>query len=176
MTDRYYTGVGRRKTPADVCRKMTALARLLAEVDYILRSGGADGADLAFEQGCDDEGGEKEIYLPWRGFNNSDSPLYNILPMAFKVARSIHPKWDSLSQGSQKLHARNVHQVTGKELNHKSRFLLCWTEGGKDVGGTRTAIVLARKLNVPVFNLGDPKYADLTVDQWWMTLAVRGLV
>jgi len=47
------------------------------------------------------------------------------------------------SDYAKKLHGRNVKQVLGDDLKTPSDFLLCWTKEGKDVGGTRTAIVLA---------------------------------
>lgn len=59
-----YAGVGSRSTPPSILKLMHAFAKLVAgKGDWILRSGGAIGADLAFELGCNEEGGKKEIYL-----------------------------------------------------------------------------------------------------------------
>ena len=66
---RYYTGVGSRKTPGAIFDLMGEIGRNLAIDGYVLRSGGASGADTAFEQGCDLHEGMKEIYLPWKGFS-----------------------------------------------------------------------------------------------------------
>jgi len=49
---------------------MTKIAQRMSEKGFVLRSGGAKGADEAFENGA----GEKEIYLPWRGFRDNPSP------------------------------------------------------------------------------------------------------
>jgi len=149
---RYYTGVGSRATPAYVMEMMEEIAIECEKKDLILRSGGADGADTAFENGA---GESKEIYIPWKGFNGSSSFRYESSPEAEKIARTIHPKWGSLSYGGKALHTRNVHQVLGQNLNEPSDFLVCWTENAKDVGGTATAIKLARKNNIPIFNLGN---------------------
>lgn len=149
MSELIYTGVGSRETPQDIYTLMSKIAQKLSEMDYTLRSGGADGADLAFESGA----GKKEIYIPWKGFNDSPSNFYNIPEEAFEVAAKIHPAWDKLGQGAKKLHARNILQVLGQNLDKPSKFLVCWTSNGKDTGGTRTAIVLAREYNVPVINL-----------------------
>ena len=73
----YYTGIGARNTPDKVLDLFTNIAKYLATKDFTLRSGAANGADSAFEKGCDISNGSKEIYLPWRGFNNSKSPLNN---------------------------------------------------------------------------------------------------
>lgn len=65
----FYTGVGSRETPNDVMKVMYKFAQKMALHGAVLRSGGADGADTAFEWGCDKKQGMKEIYLPWNGFN-----------------------------------------------------------------------------------------------------------
>ena len=57
-----YTGVGPRDTPQDVLQLMMAIGKRMAELNWVLRSGGADGADKAFEVGCDlVEGPEGDI-------------------------------------------------------------------------------------------------------------------
>lgn len=156
-----YTGIGSRKTPPDVLKQMTDIAEQLAKSGWLLRSGGADGADLAFEAGADKANGAKEIYLPWKGFNKSASKLYNPTADAFILASTIHPAWDYMNYGPKKLHARNCHQVLGIDLNTPSNLLICWTEGGKEIGGTATAIKLARQHNIPIINLAVETF-DLT--------------
>ena len=44
----YYTGIGARTTPNDVLKDMTNIASNLEQSGFILRSGGANGADSAF--------------------------------------------------------------------------------------------------------------------------------
>lgn len=158
----YWTGVGSRDTPTDVQEEMRALGRVLAAAGYILRSGGADGADLAFETGAREiPGARLEIFLPRKGFNKNPSRLFGVGPNALALAATIHPVWDRLEEGSRTLHARNCYQVLGKRLDSPSAFLVCWTEDGcesehsrsRGTGGTATAIVLASRHSVPVFNL-----------------------
>lgn len=153
MNYKPFTGIGSRKTPIWVLEwiENSAVPRL-SEAGFTLRSGGADGADEAFET---DYTGDKEIYLPWNGFNENPSPIWHISPIAYQIAQEIHPNWASLSQAGQKLHARNVHQVMGKRLNSPSLFVLCWCQikNGEPQGGTRTAIKLAEKYGIPVYNL-----------------------
>lgn len=57
-----YTGIGSRETPPEIQEIMTNYARKLDKLGFILRSGGAMGADTAFEKGSTN----KEIYLPWK--------------------------------------------------------------------------------------------------------------
>lgn len=148
-----YTGIGSRVTPSDYQCLMRDIARVLAERGYILRSGGADGADTAFEKGCDDKNGKKEIYLPWKGFNGNKSKLFEQLPYAFELASQIHPAWDYLKMPVKKLMARNCHICLGGLLETPSEFIICWTRGGKTLGGTALAINLAKNNNIPIFNL-----------------------
>lgn len=148
-----YAGIGSRSTPGPVLSRMTVLARLLAERGNTLRSGGADGADTAFEIGCDQGGGSKEIFLPWRGFNGHGSQLYTQSPMAFEIAALYHPAWDNLKDPVRKLMARNVHQVLGwGNCDNPVDFVVCWTSDGVASGGTGQAMRIAEANKIPVFN------------------------
>ena len=160
-----YTGVGSRKTPDNVLLHMMELASGLEELDYILRSGAAQGADMAFEAGIK-ASDNIEIYLPWRGFEDHATGSYDIMPEAFTIASVVHPAWDKLKQGGQKLHARNAHQVLGSNLLKPSKFVICWTPNGKEVGGTRTAIKIAQLRSIPVYNLANKLWSieDMITD------------
>src|SRR5690606_30646410 len=120
------------------------IATFLSEEGFILRSGGAPGADTFFEQGVYDPE-LKHIYLPEKGFNKNPSQLFGVCDKALEIAEQIHPAWDRCKPYARLLHARNVYQVLGKTLDTPSDFLICWTEGGEEKGGTRTAIKLAKE-------------------------------
>lgn len=152
--NKYYTGIGSRNTPKEVLDLFEKVASFLANKGYILRSGGAKGADKSFEIGCDKINGEKEIYLPWYRFENSNSLLIVSDKKAFEIAEQFHPYWHNLSQGARKLQARNSHQVLGLDLNTPSKFILCWTKNGKGQGGTGQAIRIAKQYNIPIFDAG----------------------
>lgn len=161
MARLFYAGVGSRETPFNVVLLMQTLAHELSNMGFWLRSGHAPGADKAFENGvdsayafCDNSTIKKEIFLPWKGFEGSVSTYYTPSPEAHRMARRFHPMYDRLSQGAQKLHARNCHQVLGYSLNDPVKFLVCWTEHGQMKGGTATALKIAHEFNVPVFNYG----------------------
>ena len=152
---KFYTGVGSRKTPKEIQDEMNILARILSLAKFTLRSGGADGADKAFSEGCKYMEGKMDIFLPWSGFNNNCSPLIGVNDKALKLAESIlgPQHWSKCSGWARKLHARNCYQVLGQDLATPSRFLICWTPEGDKIGGTATAIKLADRHNIPVFNL-----------------------
>lgn len=156
---KYYAGIGSRETPPHIFDKMTKLAGELRETNrFILRSGGANGADTAFERGA---GEQKEIWLPWQGFNNNNSPLYlpetleryPVCKRALEIAEYYHPTWDRLKYGAKRMMVRNVFQVFGKMLQFPVDFIVCWTYDGKASGGTGQAMRIARDYNIPIFNL-----------------------
>jgi hypothetical protein len=155
MTYRAYAGVGSRKTPLDIQEMMFNFARLACDLGWTLRSGGAEGADEAFERGVH-KSYRKEIYLPWGAFNNNQSRWVKPSDEAMERAETLlgPDHWENLSLGGRKLHARNVHQVLGKDCNDPVKFLICWTPRGNITGGTATAIRLAMLHDIPVFNLG----------------------
>ncbi len=141
---------------------MQELGALLALAGYTLRSGGADGADLAFEHGARRVSTALlEIYLPFKGFNNNLSMLYDISEEAYQLASTVHPVWRELGFKSKQFHARNCYQVLGLTLDKPSDLLIAWTQDGcesassrnKNTGGTATAIALAERYRVPIFNL-----------------------
>ena len=143
---KYYTGVGSRNTPTDILNLMTKISIKLDSFGYVLRSGGALGADSAFEKGTN----KKEI------FHAKDANKE-----AIKIAKQFHPKWDCCSSYAKKLHGRNSFQVLGKNLMTPSKFLICWTPDGCcshsertiQTGGTGTAISIADYYNIPIINL-----------------------
>ena len=97
----------------------------------------------------------KDIYLPWKGFNENDSSLYEITPDAFEMASKYHPNWHALSKAGKLLMSRNCYQVLGEDLKTPVEFIVCYTSDGKASGGTGQALRIAKDLNIPVFNLHD---------------------
>ena len=155
---KHYTGIGSRKTPKDILSLMTRISLYLSKKGYILRSGGAEGADKAFEEGV--TGDLKEIYLPWTNFNNNKEIFIPISQEALKMAEKFHPYWINSKEGARKLHARNCYQILGKNLDKPSNFVICWTPGGKEIGGTAQALRIAKEKNIKIFNLGNNKDLD----------------
>lgn len=158
-----YAGIGARRTPGNILHAMVGVGEYMSKVGHILRSGGAAGADHAFEVGCDYKRGSgdhglKEIYLPWRGFNGNDSPYYSICHEAMELAATFHPAWDNLSSVAQKFMGRNCYQILGIDMKTKADFIVCWTPEGRVVGGTGQALRMAAFYRIPIFNLGS---ADL---------------
>lgn len=182
----YYTGVGSRETPDDILEVMQQLGKKLADNHWVLRTGGAKGADQAFELGWVQHVQENkqftkaEIYLPWDGYEkHARDAMFgcNILPdlddeflylVAESMAEQLHPAWNVnkedgspiVTAGAKKMHRRNVYQVLGRDLKTPSSMLVAWTKltkQGAPKGGTATAIKLATNHGIPCYNLNKPE-------------------
>lgn len=154
MGEKFYTGVGSRKTPKDIGDMIILISAKLSSMGYTLRSGGADGSDSFFEDGSNDS----VIYLPWYGYNGKKGIVPEDHPYAYELIERIHPYFGNLSDGAIKLHLRNVNQVLGDDLDNivKSKFLICYAKidkNGIPLGGTRTAWLVAKLYDIPCFNL-----------------------
>jgi hypothetical protein len=167
MKQLIYTGVGSRETPKEILTAMYNLGLNLAEQNWLLRSGHAPGADQAFEAGCVHQGGKKQIFLPWDGFENASQTNPDYITPAFsdhvmELAAEIHPAWDKCKRWVRRMHARNINQVIGPDDFNPvlSDLLICWTKGASGAGGTGQAIRLAHRLGVPVFDLADSRQWD----------------
>lgn len=159
----YYAGIGSQKTPSDIMALMTDIAQVLNRFNITLRSGGAQGADTAFEQGA---ANLKQIFLPWSDFEGRRANGSSILcipenPDMFEIAKQFHPAWHRCSPGAQRLHARNVCQILGPDLQTPTDFVVCWTPNGSRSGGTGQALRMAEHYNIPIFDLA----LDETLDQ-----------
>lgn len=152
INNKYFAGIGSRSCPP-MLKEWYNLSKTLVDQNYILRSGGADGADTWWETLYDTHKGKKEIYLPWENFNNNKSQLFEITDDAINLAQKFHPNWHMLSVAGQHLMARNGFQVLGKDLATPVSMVICWTPEGRETGGTAQSIRIASHYNIPVFNL-----------------------
>lgn len=135
----YYAGIGSRTAPNEILELMTELAIALNKKGYKLRSGGAKGADTAFAKGA---GADKEIFRP-----------HHATPEAIEIAMNIHPAPQHCKDYVRKLHGRNVQILLGKNLDKPVEFVICWTPGGKKIGGTGLNIALAEREEIVVYNI-----------------------
>lgn len=171
----YYSGIGATETPQEILDKFSKVGQFLCKKGFILRSGHAPGADYAFEKFLDFTKKVAEIYLPWNnfGFNNVPKAWHDginyftftnfdkkIQDKAMKLAENIHGHWEKCSDGARLLLARDVNQCLGLDLKTKSQFVVCWTPGAEEVGGSKICIKIAKKNKIPVYNFGDEKQID----------------
>jgi alkylated DNA repair dioxygenase AlkB len=153
-----YAGIGSRETPKEVLDQMTQLAKELESRGYTLRSGGAEGADTAFEKGVSNK---KEIFPGGQKAGERE----------LKIAREIHPNPQALDNSKNpafvwNLMARNTNQVFGKNLDAPVDFVVAWTQDALTdytkrsikSGGTGQAIDMASRKGIPVINLANPNW------------------
>lgn len=139
----YWAGIGSRATPSDILSLMVEIAKKLCQKGYILRSGGAIGADQAFENGCAHIDNNKIETFYWK----------NATPEAIEIASDLHPNWRACSDMARKLHGRNAMILLGQNLDTPVKFVICWTKNGGPEGGTGMGIRIAQKYDIPVYNL-----------------------
>lgn len=169
-------GLGSRETPEVVLEAMYAWGMRLARAGWLMRSGGAPGADTAWEDGARAVGGKVEIYLPWGGFSgrtaDPDNGVFDAskLPKAQEaraLAAQHHPAWGRLRFGARTLHCRNMFPVLGRDLDDPVDIVLCYApnpvcnDQGYCVnakGGTGQAIRAAAARGIPVLNAAIPEH------------------
>lgn len=164
---RYVTGIGSRDLPDWAFNEIEKSCKGLWLENYVLRTGAATGSDQAFLEAFAQTKSRAEVYLPWPSFEkefmdyisrtNIQLQVYSQAhPDAFAVAAEFHPAWKRLSYGAKMLHARNVHQVMGYDVNNPvfSSLIVCYTENGLEKGGTAQALRIAKHYSIPIINLG----------------------
>ncbi len=164
-----YAGIGSRRSDVSALQAITKISKTLGDMGYYVRTGAADGCDMAFAMG---NPSRVIYYLPWakyqRDFINKVSGMNPIIgctepsPIAIEQASNIHPNWSACGPGAQKLHGRNCHIINGASLNSPVDFVIAHTPDGLNTGGTSLGINYASSLGIPVFNIGIDK--DIIVD------------
>lgn len=139
---------------------MRAMARVLAKDKFVCNTGAALGADQAFAEGALCGDGEVELFLPWKVYekhwidNLIGSYAIRILrdsdKLAYMSVNEFHPSHEYLTAGVRKLHARNFLILQGVQ------FVICWTKGGAEIGGTGQAIRIVETHGIKLYNLGNP--------------------
>jgi len=180
------TGIGSRETPEIELQLLTRIAMEAEKRGMRGRSGGAGGADLAFEKGFTDPK-NIDVIFPWRGFLPKDmteqdvtaylgrerpkqgpgAPVmleWKMRAKAEELAAKYHPAWEKCSQGARALHSRNMPQVLGLQLDKKTDVVVAWTKDGQATGGTGQAIRIARDLGIPVANLKNPEERRIVLE------------
>lgn len=164
---KYVTLVGSRKAPEHILEIASLIGERLRDFGYIRRSGGAPGMDqawLKYPSPYD------EVFRPDnRGINILNQPDHQ---QYFNLAKTLVPHWNNCGDWARKMHARNTCQVLGLDLNTPSSFLIFWAPedvNGNVSGGTRTAVELARRHNIPVFNL----YKQPVLNYWINKLNIK---
>jgi hypothetical protein len=165
LQSKHYAGIGSRETPDEVCDLMKEIANRLKILGYTLRSGGAVGADKAFESGA----GRKIIFgvdsAAVEENSNKTTIDYSQDDCLFMdgFVHKFHPMPSAIGRKGWKLLRRNTLQIVQHNLQNLQLpavdFVVCWTPDGsidgskKSSGGTGQALRIASQYGIPVFNL-----------------------
>ena len=186
-----WAGIGARKAPKHILSKMWSISRTNAQLGRHLSTGGAPGMDEAAIKGHKSiTDSNLTIYIPWpnfqgyasedrytknfHGYATKDKGVYvGVTEKAQEIASEYHPRWSTLTPGVKALMSRNVYQVLGTDLQTPVNCVICWTPGGKLVGGTAQAIKIAMDHDIPVFNLANDKILNSCIKA--LTLSVNAL-
>lgn len=155
-----YVGTGNKEAPPEVLSLIKRLTRELEEFGFVLRTGGLEGPEEAFEVSAKN----MELHLPWRGFNNKESKFTFTPKQALGIAKMFHPTFESLKPAIQTIIAKNVRLVMGKDLKSPTMFVICWSEDGVEKSSDKTSktgnvgfvVSIACAMHIPVFNLANP--------------------
>jgi len=146
-----YTGIGARNPKIAVQEIIKHISATLAKKDYILYSGGTPGCQTCFEKGCDENYGMKNIFTPWKGYNNSSSPLVSWGRKLTSVSLPSVTKWEQMAPEIRYIHIRNVQMLLGYNLDKPTKFVISWFPYLSYEYGT--IMEYAKHFNIPVFNI-----------------------
>lgn len=158
-----YAALSNKNAPEEVVETMRRLVHKLNDEGYTLRTAGNEGPEESLEAQTE----QKEVHIPWKGFNNRESRFNRNDNNAIEIVQAFHPTFASLKPAVQAIIARSAHVILGKDLRSPVRFLVCWSEDGLENAKDRSIksgymgmpVAVANSLSIPVFNL---KNADAT--------------
>lgn len=155
-----YVGSGNDDAPEEVLRKFRSISKYLETKGYVLRVGINSNTDNAFSY----EIKNKEVYIPWKNFADSDSKMYFNSQESIILALRYQPSLDRAKDSAKAFCARNVRMVVGGNIKSHAKFMLTWTADGCESKRERTSgtgnaglmIAIASDAGIPVFNFKRP--------------------
>lgn len=158
----YITGIGIRNLDERMDKAIRGIMKAFSSIDgkdfsFILRSGGARGADTAFETSFSGR------IISYRADSSHtakgmDAIAYSEDPVAEELVMRLHPNPGAVSrlpEYSRKLLYRDAWQIIGSP--GKDRRLSDFVIAAWPIGTTmKTALLVAKNQGVPVFNVSDP--------------------
>lgn len=149
--------IGSREAPPDVLKLMEDFGAYLAKKGDRISTGNAPGADQAYARGANKIDPTKvDLYIPWPDFEKQAVVTGNVVIATaptwwFDEAKKHHPRWDALSQGAKKLHARNI------GIGYQAKATVYWANPNKvGGGGTGQAVRYSAANKIPLFDLAKP--------------------
>jgi hypothetical protein len=167
-----YAGIGSRKLRGSEQKLIQDIAKTLAKRDFVVYSGNADGADIAFQEGSN---GKCVIMLPWKNFNSckyDPNKSLNHFACGFSTEgdesiRKFHPNPQALTNGVRAIMTRNWHQIVGYNQYPRVSFVIACADRDvyeNIVGGTGQACRIAKDFRIPIFNIRDKNWKPALIE------------
>lgn len=150
------TLVGSRKAPFSIRQEAMELGKAFSDLGYKARSGGALGMDTYWLYQYDPE--LATVYRhddkPYDARTVNTTRL-DAFDEAIDIINRVVPHIACMDDTARLLHYRNAFQVLGDDLRSPSDYLIYWSPMKNDVpvGGTKTAVLLAKRVGIPVLHL-----------------------
>lgn len=157
MEYKAYAANGDKNTPEEMIETMTKLAKELDDMGFTLRTNGGLVVGTTFENAST----RKEIYLPWKKFNDKVGYMHKVSPAAIELAIRFFSKLADMKDYMKNIVGSNSHMMLGENLRDPVKFLVVWTPDGVEdgtkvtakTGYTSNCIKIATASKIPVFNL-----------------------
>lgn len=162
---RAYGVVSNIKAPEPIIEKAKQVAEYLRDKPFMLRTGGGNTEiENVFEKSTDN----KELYLPWKNFNQKDSKIFRYDQHICDIARWQQPGYETVPLWQQSFFNRTVGVVLGKDGKSPVRFIIGWSYDSVEHAIHRTAktgfigvaVSVAALLKIPLFNLNNTDAFD----------------
>lgn len=168
--------LGNKEAPPSVIQTMVEDAKYLESKGITIRVGGDGPIDEAVEKAVS----KKELILPWKGFNEKDSPYTWAIERAHHIAKMFHSAYDNLPKGVKSILAGKARLVMGHKMMSPATIVLVWTEDGAESFREVTAktsfaghpIKIACAAGIRVINYGKPD-ASSRVRHFVETISTR---
>jgi len=156
-----YAVASNKGIPQSVIQDIVEVAKLLETKGFTVRVGGDnDGLDQAVENAVS----RKELILPWKGFNEKESPFTWSIEASHHIAKKFSPIYDTIPDGVKKFLHQNARLVMGDKMRSPIAFLICWSEDGCETLREKTMRTgfVAHQIGITigacrqVFNFGKP--------------------
>lgn len=153
--------VGSREISEAVAALLRSIGAEIVSRGWELHSGNANGSDAAFAIGGNARPELVHLHLPWSSYNAEQVVAGNVLHNALdeqlmQLAKSAHPVWSHLRQGSKKLMTRNASIV-------QTSHVVVAFQKSEGSGGTAHSLRVASALGRPVIRVQPDSKPEATI-------------
>lgn len=152
---------GNYGAPESLMPAIREIGEMIERAGFTIRASSTDGFDKMVQASFPNA----EYHIPWKGFGDCNNPKsqYNS-DECMEFAKRYHRDWASTKESHQKIFAKNVRLVLGKNLDSHAHAAIIWSEDGVESPnniGPRSAhaghiAALCHACGIPVINISNP--------------------